>query len=73
MNTTPKDPSSARPPRRFPKAPLIIILVVLASMAGVAWLITQPPRPAPKLPPLRELPLQSTDPAPAAPVGDAAR
>lgn len=73
MNTPPNERSSERPPRRLPKAPLIVILVVLASMAGVAWLVSQPPRPAPKLPPLRELPLQSTDQASATPAGDTKR
>lgn len=64
MPTHPGD--SRRPPstRRFPKGPLIVILLVLASMVWVYWLTRATPRPPPELPPLRQLPLESVpDPA----------
>lgn len=63
MSTRPGDDASPKPERRLPKGPLIIILVVLATVAWVYWLTRSvPPRPAPELPPLRQLPLDSADP-----------
>jgi hypothetical protein len=58
MHTSPGD-SRRPPPTRFPKGPLIVILLVLASMAWVYWLTRATPRPPPELPPLRQLPLES--------------
>jgi hypothetical protein len=59
MNTKPEDSSSSKPTRRLPKGPLIIILVVLASLAGAFLLTRSSPRPPPEFPPLRELPFDS--------------
>jgi len=59
MNTKPEHSSSSQPPRRLPKGPLIIILVVLASLAWAFWLTRSSPRPPPEFPPLRELPFDS--------------
>ena len=57
MSTRPGDSRSPRATRRPPKGPLIIILLVLASMVWVYWLTRSTPRPPPELPPLRQLPL----------------
>ena len=59
MNTKPEDASSSQPKRGLPKGPLIIILVVLASLAWAYWLTRSSPRPPPEFPPLRELPFDS--------------
>jgi len=59
MNTKPDDSSPSQPTPRLPKGPLIIILVVLASLVWAYWLTRSAPRPPPELPPLRELPLDS--------------
>ena len=63
MNTKPDDASKSQPTRRLPKGPLIIILLVLASLAWAYWLTRSAPRPPPEFPPLRELPLKQ-DPSP---------
>ena len=65
MNTSP-DKSTPRPTRRLPKGPLIVIVLVLASLAWVLWLTRATPRPPPELPPLRQLPMdtQQQDPRP---------
>jgi hypothetical protein len=63
MNTKPDDVSPSTPRRRLPKGPLIIILLVLASLAWVYWLTsTTPMRPRPEFPPVRKLPLDSDHP-----------
>jgi hypothetical protein len=63
MNTKPDDSSLSRPKRRPPKGPLIIIVLVLASLAWVYWLTsTTPMRPRPEFPPVRKLPLDSERP-----------
>lgn len=49
------------PKRRMPKGPLLLIVLVLGTLAGVLWLVNQPPQPAPKLPPLRQLPLEAPE------------
>ena len=59
MNTKSDDPSKSQPTRRLPKGPLIIILLVLASLAWAYWLTRSAPRPPPEFPPLRQLPLDS--------------
>jgi len=59
MNTKPDDSSPSQPKPRLPKGPLIIILLVLASLAWAYWLTRSAPRPPPELPPLRQLPLDS--------------
>lgn len=59
MNMKPDDASSPRQSPRLPKGPLIIILLVLASLAWVYWLTRSTPRPPPEIPPLRELPFES--------------
>jgi hypothetical protein len=60
MNMKPDDSPLSRPKRRPPKGPLIIILLVLASLAWVYWLTsTTPMRPRPEFPPVRKLPMDS--------------
>ena len=72
MNTKPDDASPSTPRRRLPKGPLIIIVLVLASMAWVYWLTsTTPMRPRPEFPPVRKLPLDSDHPQ--EPVADPAK
>lgn len=72
MSTTPDGTPSDRPTRRPPKGPLIIILLVLATMAWVYWLTRSTPRPPPELPPVRQLPLDSLqDPRPDPEAGQA--
>lgn len=61
MSTSPGDSPPSQPPRRLPKGPLLVILLVLASMVWVYWLTRATPRPPPELPPLRQLPLDSPD------------
>ena len=75
MNTKPDASSSSRQPPRLPKGPLIIIVLVLASLAWVYWLTRSTPRPPPEIPPLRQLPFESNpeqEPRPD-PSADAAR
>jgi hypothetical protein len=60
MTTTPGN--SPSPKRGLPKGPLILIVLVLATLLGVLWLVRQPPQPAPKLPPLRQVPLEAPEP-----------
>lgn len=73
MNTRPGSASPSQPTRRFPKGPLIVIALILASMVGVYWLTRATPRPPPELPPLRELPIDAGEQqAPAAAPGAAA-
>ena len=63
MNMKPDAPPLSRPKRRPPKGPLIIILLVLASVVWVYWLThTTPMRPRPEFPPLRQLPMDSAQP-----------
>jgi hypothetical protein len=74
MNPKPDDSSPSQPTPRLPKGPLIIILVVLASLVWAYWLTRSAPRPPPELPPLRELPLdslQKQDPRPDPATGQA--
>lgn len=60
MNTEPDDLPPSQPTRRFPKGPLIIILLVLATLAWVFWLTrTTPLRTTPEFPSVRQLPLDS--------------
>ena len=59
MTSTTDSPDA--PKRRLPKGPLLIIALVLATLAGVLWLVNQPPQPAPKLPPLRQVPLEAPE------------
>lgn len=59
MNLKAENSAAPRQPRRFPKGPLIVILLVLASMAWAYWLTRSAPRPPPEFPPLRQLPLES--------------
>lgn len=59
MNTKPDDSSPSHPPPRLPKGPLIIIVLVLATLVWVYWLTRSTPRPPPEFPPLRELPMDS--------------
>jgi hypothetical protein len=59
MNSKTENSTAPRQPRRLPKGPLIIILLVLASMAWAYWLTRSAPRPPPEFPPLRQLPLES--------------
>jgi len=59
MNMKTDDSSPSRPPPRLPKGPLIIIVLVLATLVWVYWLTRSTPRPPPQLPPLRELPMDS--------------
>lgn len=63
MNRKPDNPSPSAPRRRLPKGPLIVIVLVLASMAWVYWLTSSTPmRPRPEFPPVRKLPLESDHP-----------
>jgi hypothetical protein len=62
MNTKPDDAPPSKPTRRLPKGPLIIILLVLASLAWVYWLTRTTPRPPPEFPPLRQLPMDFSHP-----------
>lgn len=59
MNTKSGESTPSRQTRRLPKGPLILIVLVLASMAWAYWLTRSAPRPPPEFPPLRELPLDS--------------
>lgn len=59
MRRNPGDSPHPPPPRRIPKRPLVVILLVLACMVWVYWLTRATPRPPPELPPLRQLPLES--------------
>jgi hypothetical protein len=59
MNTNPDDPSLSQPKPRLPKGPLIIIVLVLATLVWVYWLTRSTPRPPPEFPPVRQLPMDS--------------
>jgi hypothetical protein len=59
MNTNPDDPSPSQPKPRLPKGPLIIIVLVLATLVWVYWLTRSTPRPPPEFPPVRQLPMDS--------------
>jgi hypothetical protein len=59
MNAKPGNPIESRPTKRFPRGPLILIVLVLASVAWAYWLTRSTPRPPPEIPPLRQLPLDS--------------
>lgn len=59
MNTKPDDPSLSQPKPRLPKGPIIIIVLVLATLVWVYWLTRSTPRPPPEFPPVRELPMDS--------------
>lgn len=60
MTSTPDSPSNA-PKGRLPKGPLLLIVLVLATLVWVLWLVRQPPQPAPNLPPLRQVPLEAPE------------
>ncbi|MEW5893531.1 MAG: hypothetical protein AB1697_10350 [Pseudomonadota bacterium] len=42
--------------RRIPRGPVLLILAILLMLGWLAWLVRQPPRPLPEVPPHKAIP-----------------